>query len=231
MPRRRRSSPRFCARRLSTTSSCGTSRAAGLPVPAACVDRDWSQPYVRNPDLVARLQDDLRRSRRVVGRLRDGREAGRCRGGVPALALSPPEDRRAHHRAQDRDRRFVGRRVPEARARASVLPGADRRAHGDRRADEHAVRRGDAHRGGRRGDGRGSADRGGDPRTRGAALCAGRGGATRSRLSRQSFARPAARRDGRRRARGPRRVVHASGRRLGRLERRDRGVAFPARRG
>ena len=24
----------------------------GLPVPAACVDRDWSQPYVRNPDLV-----------------------------------------------------------------------------------------------------------------------------------------------------------------------------------
>ncbi len=25
----------------------------GLPVPAACVERDWSQPYVRNPDLVA----------------------------------------------------------------------------------------------------------------------------------------------------------------------------------
>ncbi len=25
----------------------------GLPVPAACIDRDWSQPYVRNPDLVA----------------------------------------------------------------------------------------------------------------------------------------------------------------------------------
>ena len=24
----------------------------GLPVPAACVERDWSQPYVRNPDLV-----------------------------------------------------------------------------------------------------------------------------------------------------------------------------------
>ena len=24
----------------------------GLPVPATCVDRDWSQPYVRNPDLV-----------------------------------------------------------------------------------------------------------------------------------------------------------------------------------
>jgi tryptophan 2,3-dioxygenase len=24
----------------------------GLPVPAACVARDWSQPYVRNPDLV-----------------------------------------------------------------------------------------------------------------------------------------------------------------------------------
>jgi tryptophan 2,3-dioxygenase len=25
----------------------------GLPVPAACVERDWSQPYQRNPDLVA----------------------------------------------------------------------------------------------------------------------------------------------------------------------------------
>jgi len=25
----------------------------GLPVPAACVEHDWSQPYVRNPDLVA----------------------------------------------------------------------------------------------------------------------------------------------------------------------------------
>jgi tryptophan 2,3-dioxygenase len=24
----------------------------GLPVPAACVERDWSQPYVRNPELV-----------------------------------------------------------------------------------------------------------------------------------------------------------------------------------
>jgi len=25
----------------------------GLPVPASCIERDWSQPYVRNPDLVA----------------------------------------------------------------------------------------------------------------------------------------------------------------------------------
>jgi len=25
----------------------------GLPVPATCTERDWSQPYVRNPDLVA----------------------------------------------------------------------------------------------------------------------------------------------------------------------------------
>jgi tryptophan 2,3-dioxygenase len=25
----------------------------GLPVPTACVERDWSQPHVRNPDLVA----------------------------------------------------------------------------------------------------------------------------------------------------------------------------------
>ena len=28
----------------------------GLPVPASCIDRDWSQPYVRNPDLVPVLK-------------------------------------------------------------------------------------------------------------------------------------------------------------------------------
>jgi len=36
----------------------------GLPVPAACVERDWSQPYTRNPDLVAvfkSIYDDTER--------------------------------------------------------------------------------------------------------------------------------------------------------------------------
>jgi tryptophan 2,3-dioxygenase len=37
----------------------------GLPVPAACVERDWSQPYERNPTRPG-VQDDLRRSRAMV---------------------------------------------------------------------------------------------------------------------------------------------------------------------
>ena len=113
----------------------------GLPVPAACVERDWSQPYVRNPDLVAVFKTIYDDPESVVGRLRDGGEAGRRRGVVPALALPAPEDSRAHHRPQARDRRLVGRRVPEARARPHVLSRADRRAHGDRPEMSAAGRR------------------------------------------------------------------------------------------
>ena len=72
----------------------------------------------------------------LVGRVRHVREARRRRGELPALALPPHEDGRAHHRPQDRHGRLVGRRVPAARARAVVLSRAHRRAHGDRRAAE-----------------------------------------------------------------------------------------------
>ena len=71
----------------------------GLPVPAR----------VRRARLVATaraqsgagsgVQDDLRRSRALVGCVRDGGEAGRRRGVVPALALPPPEDGRADRSA------------------------------------------------------------------------------------------------------------------------------------
>ena len=105
----------------------------GLPVPVSCVERDWSQPYERNPDLVPVFKSDLRRSGALVGRLRDGGEARRRRRIVPAMALPAPEDRRADHRPQDGNRRLVGRRLSAEGARPHVLSRADRRAHGDRR--------------------------------------------------------------------------------------------------
>ena len=41
----------------------------GLPVPATCVDRDWSQPLRAQSGSRPRVQDDLRRSRRAGGTL------------------------------------------------------------------------------------------------------------------------------------------------------------------
>ena len=81
----------------------------GLPVPAACVERDFTQPYERHPDLVPVLPHDLRAPARMVGCLRHVREAGRRRGELPAVALPAHEDRRADHRPQDGHRRVVGR--------------------------------------------------------------------------------------------------------------------------
>ena len=37
----------------STTSSCAISRGAACRCPQRCVERDWTQPYTRNPELVA----------------------------------------------------------------------------------------------------------------------------------------------------------------------------------
>ena len=56
------SSTRCCARRRSTTSSCATSRAAGCRCRARALERDFTQPYVRNPALVPVFKHDLRGS-------------------------------------------------------------------------------------------------------------------------------------------------------------------------
>jgi hypothetical protein len=101
----------------------------GLPVPARCVERDWTQPYTRDPDLIPATQDDLRRPGALVGCVRDGGETRRRRGIVPALALPPHEDRRAHDRPQDGHGRVVRRRVLETRRRPRVLSRAHRRAN------------------------------------------------------------------------------------------------------
>ena len=111
------SSTRCCTRRRSTTSSCGISRGAACRCPADCVDRDFTQPYVRHPGLVAvfkTIYDDPKRwwdAYDMCEKLVDVEES------VPALALPAPEDRRADHRPQARHRRLVGCRVPAAGAR------------------------------------------------------------------------------------------------------------------
>ena len=48
----RRARRRCCARRRSTTSSCAISRGAACPCPQTCLERDFTQPYERHPDLV-----------------------------------------------------------------------------------------------------------------------------------------------------------------------------------
>ena len=72
----------------------------GLPVPAVCVDRDWSC-RINAMRRWSGIQDDLRGSAALLGRLRDGGKAGRRRRGLSTLALPSYEDRRAHHRSQD----------------------------------------------------------------------------------------------------------------------------------
>ena len=88
----------------------------GLPVPAACLERDFTQPYERNPELVGVFKIIYDDTRAMVGRLRHVREARRHRGELPAVALPPHEDGGAHHRAQDGHRRLLGRRPSCKRA-------------------------------------------------------------------------------------------------------------------
>jgi tryptophan 2,3-dioxygenase len=71
----------------------------GLPVPRETLERDVTQPYVRNPALVPVFQQIYADPCAVVGCLRHVREADRRRGGVPALALPAHEDRRAESSA------------------------------------------------------------------------------------------------------------------------------------
>ncbi len=83
----------------------------GLPVPRG-MPRARLHAALRAPSRPrAGVQDDLRGSEAVVGRVRHVREAGRRRGELPALALPAHEDRRADHRPQDGHRRLVGREL------------------------------------------------------------------------------------------------------------------------
>src|SRR6185437_6749961 len=59
----------------------------------------------------------------------DVREARGCGGVLPALALPPSQDGRAHHRLPPRHRRLLGRELPAPGARADLLPRAAHLAH------------------------------------------------------------------------------------------------------
>ena len=75
----------------------------------------------------------LRERDRALGRVRGLRRARRPRGQLPALAVPAPEDRAAHDRHEDRNRRLDRRLLPAEGARAHLLSRAVRRAHRDRR--------------------------------------------------------------------------------------------------
>ena len=103
---RRRCSPSCCASRASTTSSCATSPAVGTPCPPALLDRDLTQPYRSNEELVDIFAAVYAAAARALGRLRDLRGARRPRGQLPAVAVPAPAGRHAHHRPQDGHRRL-----------------------------------------------------------------------------------------------------------------------------
>jgi len=98
-----------CARRRSTTSSSGISRArpAGAGrVRSSATSRSRTE---RHPDLVPVFRTIYEQPREWWDAYEHVREAGRRRGELPAVALSAHEDGRADHRPQDGHR--AGRRA------------------------------------------------------------------------------------------------------------------------
>ena len=105
----------------------------GLPVPAELLDRDCHQgAHVQRPSWCRSSPHIYEHAHEHWDAVRDVRGARRPRGQLPALALPPPQDGRAHHRLQARHRRLQRRRLPAPRARPHLLPRAVRRAHRDR---------------------------------------------------------------------------------------------------
>ena len=88
----------------------------GYNIPAACLDRDWSAPHIRNEDPRRHLPRDLSQREAALGGLRDVRKAGRRGGVLPTLALPPSQNRGAHHRLPPRHRRLLRRRLPPSGA-------------------------------------------------------------------------------------------------------------------
>ena len=135
--RSRRSTPRStrcCTRRRSTTSSCGISRGAACRCPPSCVERDFTQPYVRHPGVVAvfkTIYDDPKRwwdAYDMCEKLVDVEEAFQL---WRFRHMKTVERIIGHKRGTGGS---SGVAFLRAGARALVLPRADRRAHRDRRA-------------------------------------------------------------------------------------------------
>ena len=94
----------------------------GHAVPWVCTQRDFTQPHQRNAELVEVFRQIYEDTESVLGRLPHVRAARRRRGKLPALALPPYEDGRAHHRLSPRHGRVVRRRLPQAGARPDLFP-------------------------------------------------------------------------------------------------------------
>ena len=120
-------------RRASTTSSSATSPGAASGVPTDGAQRDVTKAHTFNADLVQVFDwvyDNP--DRRLVGGYEACKELVDVEENFPAVALPPPQDRRAHHRVQAGHRRLQRGPVPAQGAGPHVLPRAVRRAHGDR---------------------------------------------------------------------------------------------------
>src|SRR5690606_19535319 len=104
-------------------------RGTGAP-PGARLD-----PAARDgPGAGAGVRTHLWRHRRRLGGLPPLRGPGGPGDRVPALAVPPHAHGHAHHRLQARHRGLQRRRLPQAGARADVLPRAVRGAHAHGRA-------------------------------------------------------------------------------------------------
>ena len=101
-PSSTRSCTRRCTARVSTTRACGCSPGADSRSRPTCSTATGAQPYQENARRARGVARRLSQRRRALGPVRAGRKTRRPRPALPALALRPPEDRRAHHRLQAR---------------------------------------------------------------------------------------------------------------------------------
>ena len=103
------------------------------PDQASCRRRDGRSGVARG----------LSRAPRALGVVRTRRRAGRPRGRVPAVAVSPCDHGRAHHRIQARHRWHQRRRLPAQDARRRAVSRTLESTHGPLgRAPDHRAGRG-----------------------------------------------------------------------------------------
>ena len=100
----------------------------GYAVPAAVLERDVTQPYRLDADLVEVFAGGLRLAGHPLGGLRDLRGARRHRGPVPAVAVPAPAGGVEDDRAQAGHRRLERGRLPAPGPRPDLLPRALRGA-------------------------------------------------------------------------------------------------------
>ena len=102
----------------------------GFAIAPEVRERDWTPVAPGRSERARGVAGDLPRSASALGPLRARGGAGRSRGLVSAVALSPRHHGRADHRPQDGHRRHLGRRLSQAGGRSVLLSGTLAGAHG-----------------------------------------------------------------------------------------------------